>query len=109
MMTKCKDVAKIMRENKVTDKNGNIICSPEGWEAIASYIESKFKLFTVQWLDKFEKDSNGNALPRKADIIAYTQSDAESVIYEYYHYMPDSIKVSTGIEIENKMLLKEYN
>ena len=36
-------------------------------------------------------------------------SDAESVIDEYYHYMPDSIKVSNEIELENKMLLKEYN
>ena len=68
-----------------------------------------FKLFTVNWLDKYEKDSNGNPLPRKADIVAFTQSDAESVIHEYYHYIPDSIKVSNGIELENKMLLKEYN
>lgn len=73
------------------------------------YTAPTLKMFTVKWLDKFEKDSNGNPLPRKADIIAFTQSDAESVIHEYYHYMPDSIKVSNGTELENKMLLKEYN
>lgn len=73
------------------------------------YIAPTLKIFKVEWLDAFEKDSNGNPLPRKADIVAFTQSDAESVIHEYYHYIPDSIKVSDGIELENKMLLKEYN
>lgn len=69
----------------------------------------ELNLFKVEWLDKFEKDSNGNPLLRKADVVAFTQSDAESLIHEYYHYMPDSIKVSAGIKLENKMLLKEYN
>ena len=73
------------------------------------YIVPTLKVFKVEWLDEFEKDSNGNPLPRKADVVAFTQSDAESVIDEYYHYMPDSIKVSNEIELENKMLLKEYN
>ena len=73
------------------------------------YVAPTLKVFKVEWLDAFEKDSNGNPLPRKADIVAFTQSDAESLIHEYYHYMPDSIKVSNGIELENKMLLKEYN
>ena len=73
------------------------------------YIVPTLKVFKVEWLDEFEKDSNGNPLPRKADIVAFTQSDAESVIDEYYHYMPDSIKISNEIELENKMLLKEYN
>ena len=73
------------------------------------YIVPTLKVFKVEWLDEFEKDSNGNPLPRKADIVAFTKSDAESVIDEYYHHMPDSIKVSNEIELENKMLLKEYN
>ena len=73
------------------------------------YIVPTLKVFKVEWLDEFEKDSNGNPLPRKADVVAFTQSDAESVIDEYYHYMPDSIKVSNEIELENNMLLKEYN
>lgn len=72
------------------------------------YVAPTLKLFTVEWLDKYEKDSNGNPVPGKADIVAFTQSDAKSVIHEYYHYVPGSIKVSNGIEIENKMLLKEY-
>lgn len=73
------------------------------------YTAPTLKMFKVKWLDKFEKDSNGNPVPRKADIAAFTKSDAESVIHEHYHYIPNSIKVSTGIEFENKMLLKEYN
>ena len=36
-----KEFARQMRENKVTDENGNIICSPELWELIASTVESK--------------------------------------------------------------------
>ena len=44
------------------------------------YIVPTLKVFKVEWLDEFEKDSNGNPLPRKADIVAFTQSDAESVI-----------------------------
>lgn len=73
------------------------------------YVAPTLKIFKVEWLDKFEKDSNGNSLPRKVDIVAFTQSDAESLIHEYYHYVSNSIKVSNGIELENKMLLKEYN
>ena len=73
------------------------------------YVAPTLKVFKVEWLDAFEKDNNGNPLPRKADIVAFTQSDAESVIHEYYHYIPHSINVSAGTEIENKMLLKEYN
>lgn len=36
-----KEFARQMRENKVTDENGIILCSPELWELIASTIESK--------------------------------------------------------------------
>ena len=86
--------------------NANI-CDTE--TVYSLYTEPKLKVFTVNWLDKFEKDSNNNPLPRKAEIIAYTQMDAESIIHEYYHYIPGSINISAGIEIENKMLLKEYN
>lgn len=35
-----KAFAKAMRENKVTNENGNIICSPDLWEQIASMIEN---------------------------------------------------------------------
>lgn len=35
------EFARQMRENKVTDENGIILCSPELWELIASTIESK--------------------------------------------------------------------
>ena len=35
-----KEYARQMRENAVKDSNGNIICSPELWEQIASIIES---------------------------------------------------------------------
>ena len=69
----------------------------------------ELRLFTVEWLDKFEKDSNGNPLPRKVEVIGYTKADAESLIHEYYHYIARSIKVYGGLKIENKMLLKEYN
>lgn len=36
-----KEFARQMRENKVTDENGIILCSPELWELIASTVESK--------------------------------------------------------------------
>lgn len=66
------------------------------------YVAPTLKIFKVEWTDK------RNGLIRHADIIAYTQVDAKSVIQEYE--WPDrNIKVSNGIEIENKMLLKEYN
>ena len=32
--------AKAMRENKVTDENGNIICSDTLWEQIATILEN---------------------------------------------------------------------
>lgn len=35
-----KEYARQMRENCAKDYNGNIICSPELWEQIASVIES---------------------------------------------------------------------
>lgn len=35
-----KEFAKAMRENKVIDKNGNVICSKELWEQIANMIEN---------------------------------------------------------------------
>ena len=35
-----KEYAKQMRENAVEDNNGNVICSVELWEQIASIIES---------------------------------------------------------------------
>lgn len=38
-----KEFARQMRENKVTDEYGRIICSPELWELIAQTIESKSK------------------------------------------------------------------
>lgn len=34
-----KEFARQMRENVIKDHNGNIICSPELWEQIASIIE----------------------------------------------------------------------
>lgn len=67
------------------------------------YIASTLKLFKVKWKDK------RTGLTKYAKIVAYTQSDAESVIHEYEWPDLNSIEVSTGIEIENKMLLKEYN
>lgn len=36
-----KEFARQMRENKVTDEYGRIICSPELWELIAQTVESK--------------------------------------------------------------------
>lgn len=38
-----KEFARQMRENKVTDGYGRIICSPELWELISQTIESKSK------------------------------------------------------------------
>lgn len=35
-----KAFAKSMRENKVTDEKGIILCSPDLWEEIAKIIES---------------------------------------------------------------------
>jgi hypothetical protein len=35
-----KEYARQMRENAVKDNNGNIICSPELWEQIASIVEN---------------------------------------------------------------------
>ena len=37
------EFARQMRENKVTDEYGRVICSPELWELIASTIESKLE------------------------------------------------------------------
>ena len=34
-----KEFARQMRENAAKDYNGNIICSPELWELIASIVE----------------------------------------------------------------------
>lgn len=34
-----KEYARQMRENAVKDENGNIVCSPELWEQLASIIE----------------------------------------------------------------------
>jgi len=67
------------------------------------YIVPTLKVFKVTWKDK------RNGLTRHSDVVAYTQSDAESVIHEYEWPDVNSIKVSNGIELENKMLLKEYN
>lgn len=42
-VVRCKDLkeyARQMRENCVKDRNGNIICSDELWEQIASIIEN---------------------------------------------------------------------
>lgn len=36
-----KEFARQLRENKVTDENGIILCSPELWGRIAEVIESK--------------------------------------------------------------------
>ena len=41
------------------------------------YVAPTLKIFKVTWKDK------RNGLTRHSDIIAYTQSDAESVIREY--------------------------
>lgn len=38
-MTDYKEYAKQMRENAAKDSNGNVVCSPELWEQIASIIE----------------------------------------------------------------------
>lgn len=38
-MTDYKEYAKQMRENAVKNEQGNIVCSPELWEEIASIIE----------------------------------------------------------------------
>lgn len=38
-MTDYKEFAKQMRENAVKNEQGNIVCSPELWEEIASVIE----------------------------------------------------------------------
>lgn len=38
-MTDYKEYAKQMRENAVKNEQGNIVCSPELWEEIASVIE----------------------------------------------------------------------
>ena len=119
-MYRCSRCGTLLGKLSVLDEEEDIFCyhcntihsnvNLRDTEIIYSlYKAPTLKIFTVKWLDKFEKDSNGNPLPRKADIVAFTQSDAESVIHEYYHYMPDSIKVSDGIDLENKMLLKEYN
>ena len=39
-MTDIKAFAKAMRENPCKDSNGNVICSPELWEMVASIIEN---------------------------------------------------------------------
>lgn len=64
------------------------------------YVAPTLKIFKVTWKDK------RNGLTRHSDIVAYTQSDAESVIHEYEWPDTNSIKVSDGIELENKMILK---
>lgn len=62
------------------------------------YVAPTLKIFNVQWINDHDKEL-------KANIIGYTQSDAESVVHEYYNYKEGSIKVSDGVELENKMLL----
>lgn len=73
------------------------------------YDKPVLKIFNANWLDKYEKDSNGNPLPRKAMIIGYNKSDVEQLVIEYYHYESDTIEVSSGIKVENKMLIRDYN
>lgn len=67
------------------------------------YIAPTLKLFKVKWKDK------RTGLIRYAKIVAYTQSDAESVIHEYEWPDLNSIEVSNCVELENKMLLREYD
>ena len=73
------------------------------------YEAPTLKLFTVTWLDKYKKDTNGAALIRSVNVIGYTKSDAESIIHEYYRYEPHSINVSSGIELTNKILVNTHN
>ncbi len=53
-MTDYKEFAKQMRENAVKNEQGNIVCSPELWEEIASVIEKGIippcKVGTKVWL-----------------------------------------------------------
>lgn len=115
--SKCKSLLGVLTK---WDEGDNIVChncntlhpNASIYDTKTIYVlqdEEKLKLYTVEWLDKFEKDSNGNNLPRRVEVIAYNKSDAESLVHEYFHYVQDSIKVSTGLELQNKMLLKEYN
>ena len=41
-MTDYKEYAKHMRENAIKNEQGNIVCSPELWEEIASVFLKKF-------------------------------------------------------------------
>ena len=67
-----KEYARQMRENAVKDHNGNIICSSELWEQIASIIENTPAADVVEvrhgeWLDNHEKITTlgGNGVPKE--------------------------------------------
>ena len=47
-----KAFAKSMRENKVTDEKGIILCSPDLWEEIAKIIENIDEAKHATWIDK---------------------------------------------------------
>lgn len=119
-MYRCPKCRKLVSILSIWDEGDDIICDncntihPYANECDTETVYSlhevpTLKLFTVNWLDKYEKDTNGNTLTRRAEIIAYTKSDAESLIHEYYHYVPHSIEISSGINIENKLLVTSYN
>lgn len=49
----CKKFARQMRENAVKDYNGNIVCSQELWEQIASIVERSPQM--SEWIKVSER------------------------------------------------------
>ena len=86
-----------------THPNANV-CDTE--TIYSKVVQPELKLFTVTWDSKYEKSKvDGFPLTKTINVIAYTQADAESMIHEFYHYVPNSIKVSEGVSLENKMFI----
>ena len=108
---KCSNCGILLRVLSIWDEGDELVCANCNTihpRADIRDIETIYSLYVVPTLKVFKvtcKDKR-NSLTRHSDIIAYTQSDAESVIREYEWPGINSIKVSDGIELENKMILK---
>lgn len=105
-MLNYKEYARQMRENRVTNEQGNIVCSPELWERIAGIIEQAIlppcKVGDTVYYISFGKvykgechaitlkptmqihlyDYDGDNASLKADRVFLTREEAEKALRE---------------------------
>jgi hypothetical protein len=78
-----KEYAKQMRENCAKDYNGNIICSAELWEQIASIIENTTDAVPKSEVEKIFEELENRAFGFGACFVEMTRTTFDEIKKKY--------------------------